>query len=123
MLPISYMCSLGKKEWRTGHQMVFSAVRHAVAEKFVQICAGLRVNKRSHFALGRIRKAVAQNYWPRWLTHFCKEVHYVWLGMRRMALPQGAVPSGESTVVGMRADHRKLVHTRLTKPSCTSIIA
>ena len=38
-----------------------------------------------------------------------------------MALPQGAVPSGESTVPVMRADIPKLVHAGLTKPSRMSI--
>ena len=38
-----------------------------------------------------------------------------------MALPQGAVPSGESTIAVMRADSRKLVHAGLTKPSGMSI--
>ena len=38
-----------------------------------------------------------------------------------MALPQGAVLSGESTIAVMRADSRKLVHAGLTKPSRISI--
>ena len=38
-----------------------------------------------------------------------------------MALPQAAVPSGESTIAVMRADSRKLVHAGLTKPSRLSI--
>ena len=38
-----------------------------------------------------------------------------------MALPQGAIPSGESTIAVMQADNRKLVHTGLTKPSWMSI--
>ena len=66
-------------------------------------------------------RAVARKQWPRWLTNFSKEAYYVWLGMRRMALPQAAIPSGESTIVVMRADNRKLVHAGLTKPSRLSI--
>ena len=99
--------------------MILSAVRHGVAkEKF---CAGLRVNKRTRITLDRIRKLLAQKQWPRWLTNFSKEAYYVWLGMRRMALPQAAVPNGESTIAIMRADSRKLVHASLTKPSRLSI--
>ena len=55
------------------------------------------------------------------LTNFFKEASYVWLVMRRMALPQAAVPGGESTIVVMRAYNRKLVHAGLTKPSRLSI--
>ena len=38
-----------------------------------------------------------------------------------MALPQAAVPIGESTIAVMRANSRKLVHARFTKPSRLSI--
>ena len=38
-----------------------------------------------------------------------------------MALPQGAAPSGESTIAVMRADNRKLLHAGLIKPSRTLI--
>ena len=41
--------------------------------------------------------------------------------MRRMALPQAAVPSGESTIAVTPAHSRKLVHARLTKPYRLSI--
>ena len=44
-LHVSYMRSLCKKEWRTGRQMILSALRHRVAEKFIQFCAGICVNK------------------------------------------------------------------------------
>ena len=71
--------------------------------------------------LGRIRKAVARKQWPRWLTNFSKEAYYVWLGIRCMALPQGAIPIGENTIAVMRADDRKLVHAGLTKPLRMSI--
>ena len=71
--------------------------------------------------LDRIRKAVAPKQWPRWLTNFSKEAYYVWLGMRRMALPQGAVPGGESTIAVMRAVNGKVVHAGLTKPSRMSL--
>ena len=118
---VSYMRSLCKKEWRTGRQMILSAMRHGVAKEFIQFCAGLRVNKQSRIALDRIRKALARKQWPHWLTNFSKEAYYVWLGMRCMALPQAAVPSGESTIAVMRADSRKVVHTGLTKPSRLSI--
>ena len=97
-LHVSYIRSLCKKEWRTGRQMILSVVRHGVAEKFVQFCAGLRSNKRSRVTLDRIRVAVARKQWPRWLTNFSKVAYYVWMGMRRMTLPQGAVPSIESTL-------------------------
>ena len=81
VLHVSYMRSLCWNEWRTGSQLMLSAVRHGVAEKFVQFYAGLRVNKGSRIMLDRIRKAVARKQWPRWLTNFSKEAHYVWLGM------------------------------------------
>ena len=54
-------------------------------------------------------------------TNFSKEAYYVWLRMRRMALPQAVVPSRESTIAVMRANSRKLVHDGLTKPSRLSI--
>ena len=120
-LHVSYMRSLCKKELRIGRQMILSAVCHGVAEEFVQFFAGLCVNKRSRITLDRICKAVAQKQWPRWLTNFSKEVYYVWLGMRRKALPQAAIPSGESTIVVMRANSLKLVQAGLTKPSWLSI--
>ena len=121
VLHVSYMRSLCKKEWHTGRQMIMSAVRHGVAKEFVQFCAGLLVNKRSRITLDCIRKALARKQWPRWLIHFSKEAYYVWLGMRRMALPQAAVPSGEKTIAIMWADSRKLVHASLTEPSRLSI--
>ena len=121
VLHVSYMRSLCKKDWRTGRQMILSAVRHGVAVEFLQFCAGLRVNKRSRITLDGIRKAVARNQWPRWLTNFSTEGYYVCLGVCRMAMAQGAVPSGESTIAVMRADGRKLVHAGLTKPSRLSI--
>ena len=116
-LHVSYIRSLCKKEWRTGRQMILSAVRHGVAKKFIKFCAGLRVNKRSRVTLHRIRKVLARKRWPRWLTNSSKEAYYVWLGMRCMALPQADVPNSESTIAAMRADSRKLVHASLTKPS------
>ena len=116
-LHVSYMRSLCKKEWPTGRQMILSAVRHGVAKEFINICAGLRVNKRSRIARDRIRKVLARKQWLRWLSNFSKEAYYVWLGMRRMALPQAAVPSGEGTIAVMRADSRKVLHASLTKPS------
>ena len=58
-LHVSYMRSLCKKEWRTSRQTILPAVRHGVAAKFVQFCAGLRVNKRSRATLDRIRKTLA----------------------------------------------------------------
>ena len=64
---------------------------------------------------------LAQKQWPCWLTNCSKETYYLLLGMRRMALPQMAVTSAESTIVVMRADSRKLVHASLTKPSRLSI--
>ena len=109
-----------KKEWRTGRQMILSALRHGVAEEFVQFCAGLRVNKRSRITLDRIRKALARKQWPRWLSNFSKEAD-AWLGMCRMSFPQAVVPSGESTIAVMQADIRKPVHASLTKPSRLSI--
>ena len=120
-LHVSYMRSLCKKEWRTGRQMILSAVRHGVAEQFIQFCAGLRFNKWFCITLDRIPKALARKQWPRWLTNFWKGAYYVWLGMSCMALPQAAVPSGESTILGIRADSRKLVHAGLTKSSRLSI--
>ena len=120
-LHVSYMQSLCKKDRRTGRQMILSVVRHGVAKEFIKFCAGLRVNKRTGITLDRIRKVLARKQWPRWLTNFSKEAYYVWLGMRRMVLPQAAVPSGESTIAVMRADGRKLVHAGLTKPSRLSI--
>ena len=122
-LHVSYMRSLCTTEWRTGRQMMLSAVRHGVAKEFIKFCAGLyiRVNKRTRITLDHIRKVLARKQWPRWLTNFSKEAYYVWLGMRRMALPQAAVPSGESTIAVMRADSRKPVHTGLTNPSRLSI--
>ena len=116
-LHVSYMRSLCKKEWRTGRQMILSAVLHGVAEKFVQVYASLRVNKRSRIMLDSIRKVVARKQWQLWLTNFSKQAYYVCLGMHRMALPQGDVPSGESTIAVMRAHRRKLVHACLTNPS------
>ena len=116
-LYVSYMRSLCNKEWRTSRQMIFSAVRHGVAEEFIQMCAGIRVNNRSRITLDRIRKALARKQWPCSLTNFFKEAYYLWLCMRRMALPQAAVPGGESTMAVMRADSRKLVLAGLTKPS------
>ena len=92
-----------------------------MAEKFVQFCAGLRVNKRPRITLYRIRKGVARNQWPRWLNLFSKEAYYVCPGMRSMALPQGGAPNGESTIAVMRADSRKMVHAGLSKPSRMSI--
>ena len=50
-LHVSYMRSLCKTEWRTGRQMILSAVRHGVAKEFIRFCAGLRVNKRSRISL------------------------------------------------------------------------
>ena len=120
-LHVSYMRSLCKKEWRIGRLMILFAVPHGVVEEFIQLCAGLRVNKRSRIMLHRIRKALARKQWLCWLTDFSKEAYYVWLGMRRMALPQAAVPSGESTIAVMRVDSRNLVHAGLTKPSRFSI--
>ena len=120
-LHVSYMRSLCTTERRTGRQMILSAVRLGVANEFIKFCAGLRVNKRTRITLDRIRKVLARKQWPRWLTNFSKEAYYVWPGMRRMALPQAAVPSGESTIAVMRADSRKLVHAGLTKPSRLSI--
>ena len=120
-LHVSYMRSLCTKEWRTGRQMIFSAVRHGVAKEFIKVCAGLRVNKRCRITLDRIRKVLARKQWLPWMTNFSKEAYYVLLGMRRMALPQAAVPSGQSTIAFMRADSRKLVHAGLTKPSRLSI--
>ena len=120
-LHVSYMWFLCKKEWHTGRQMILSVVRHGVAEEFIQLCAGLRVNKRSHIPRDRIRKAVAGKHWPRWLTKFSKEAYYVLMGMRRMALPQAAVPRGESTIAVMQAHSCKLVHAGLTTPSRLSI--
>ena len=101
--------------------MISSHVPHGVAEKFVQFCAVLCVDKWSCITLDRIRKAVARKQWAPWLTNFSKQAYYVWVGVRRMALPQGAVTSGESTIAVMRADCRKLVHAGLTKPSQMSI--
>ena len=121
VLHVTYMRSLCKKEWRTGRQMILFAMRHGVAEEFIQICAGLRVNKRSRITHDRIRKALARKQWPRWLTSFSKEACYVWLGMCRMALPQAAVPCGESTIGVMRANSRKLGQAVLTKVSRLSI--
>ena len=118
---VSYMRSLCKKEWRTVRQMILSAVRNGVAEEFVPFCAGLFVNKRSRITLDRVCKAVAQKQWPRWLTTFSKQAYYLWLGMRRVALPEAAVPSGESNSAVMQADSRKLVHVGLTKPSRLSV--
>ena len=120
-LHVSYMRSFCTKEWRTGRQMILSAVRHGVAKKCVHFCAGLRVNKRSCITLDRIPKALARKQWPHWLTNFSKEAYYVWPGMCRMALPQGAIPNAESTIAVMRAESRTLVHTGLTKPSRMSI--
>ena len=94
--------------------MILSAVRHGVAKEFVQFCAGLRVNKWPRITLDRIRKAVAQKKWLHWLTNSSKEAYCVWLGMRRMALPQAAVSSGESTIAVMWADNRKLVRAGLS---------
>ena len=121
VLPASYMRSLLKKDWRTAHQMVLLAVPYGVAEKFVQFCAGLLVNKSSRITLERIRKTVARKQWLCWLSKFSNEAYYVWLGMRCTALPRGAVPSGESTIAFMRANNRTLVHARLTKASRMSI--
>ena len=59
-LHVSCMQSPCKKEWRTGHQMILSAVRHGVAEEFIQFCTGLHVNKPSRITLYRIGKAVTQ---------------------------------------------------------------
>ena len=101
--------------------MILSAMRHGVQQDFVPFYAGLRVNKQSRITLDRIRKAALGKQWPRWQTNFSKGACYVWLGMRRMALPQAAVPTGESTIDVMRADIRKLVHAPLTKPSWFSI--
>ena len=120
-LDVSYMRSLCTTEGRSGRQVILSAVRHGVAKEFIKFCAGLRVNKRTRITLDRIRKVLSQKQWPRWLTTFSKEAYYVWLGMRHMALPQAAVPSGGSTIAVMRADSRKLVHAGLTKPSRLSI--
>ena len=100
-LHVSYMRSLHKKEWRTARKMIVSAVLHGVAEELIKFCADLLVNKRSRLTLDRICKAVARNHWP---TNFSKEAYYVWLGVSRMVLPQGAVPSGESTIAVMRGD-------------------
>ena len=102
--------------------MILSAMGHGVAEEFLQFCPRLRVNKRPHITLDRIRKAVARKQWPRWLTNFSKEAYYVWLGIRCMALPQGPIPIGESTIAVMRADNRKLVHAGLTKPFRMSFV-
>ena len=101
--------------------MILSAVRHGVAKEFIRFCAGLRVYKRSRITPDRIRKVLARKQWARWPTNFSKEAYYVWLGMRRMALPQAAVPSGEITIAVMRAYNRKLVHASLPKPSRLSI--
>ena len=81
-------------------------MRHGVAQIFAQFGLGLRVHKRSPITLNRIRNVVAQKQWLRWLAHFSKEVYYVWRGMCRMALPQGAVSSGESTIAVMRSGNR-----------------
>ena len=116
-LHVSDMRSLCTIEWRSGRQMILSAVRHSVAKEFIKFCAGLRVNKRTRITIDRIRKVLARKQWPRWQTNFSKEAYYVRLGMRRMALPQAAVPSGESTIAVMRTDNCKLVHAGLTKPS------
>ena len=120
-LHVSYMQSLCQKDWRTGRQMILSAGRHGVAEEFVPFCAGLRVNKRPCITLDRICKVLARKQWPRWLFNFSKEAYYVWLRMRRMALPQATIRSSESTIVVMRADSLELVHVGLTKPSRLSI--
>ena len=117
LLHVNYMQSLCKKEWRIGRQPILLAVRHGVAENFVQFCTGLRGNKRSRITLGRIHKALERKQWTRWVANFSKEAYEMWLGMHRMVLPQGGVPGGESTIAVMRADSRKLVHAGLTKPS------
>ena len=116
-LHVSYMRSLCKKDCRTGHRVILWAMRHGVAEKFVQFCAGLRVIKRSCITLDHICKAVARKLWPRCRTNFSNEAYHVWLGMRRMALPQSAVPSGDSAIVVLRAHGRMVVHASLTRPS------
>ena len=117
-LPVSYMRSLCKKDRRIVRHMVLSPMQHGVAEKIVHFCAGLRVNKRSRATLDRIRRAVARKQWPRWLTNYA---YYVWRGVCRMHLPQGAVASGETTIAVMWADCLKLVHAGLTEPSWMSI--
>ena len=82
---------------------------------------GSTCQQRSRITLDRTRKALARKQWPRWLTNFSKEAYYVWLGMRCMALPQAALPTGESTIAVMWADNRKLVQAGPTKPSRLSI--
>ena len=95
-----------------------------VAEEFIAFCAGLQVNKRSSITLDHIRKAVAQNQWPRWLTNLFKEAYYVRLCMRRMALPQATVPSGESTIDALRGDKQqagaRMSHQAIPVVYCTS---
>ena len=73
-LHVSYMLSLCQKEWRTARQTILSVVFHGVAEKLVQFSAGLRVNKRSRITPARIRKAVARERLPRWLTIFLQRL-------------------------------------------------
>ena len=109
-LHVTYMRSLCKREWRTGRPMILSAV----AKEFIHFYAGLRINKRSRITLDRIRKVLARKQWPCWLTNFSKQAYCVWLGMRRIALPQAAVPSGESTIAVMLPDNCKVVHAGLT---------
>ena len=101
--------------------MILSAVRHVVAGKFIQFCGGTCVNKRSHVPLQCLCNAVARKQWLRWLTNFSQEAYYVWLHMHCMALPQVAVPSGESTIGVLLPNSRKLVHGGLTKPSRLSL--
>ena len=60
-LHVSYMRSFCKKEWRTSRQMILSAVRHGVAEEFIQFCAGLRVNKRCALHLTAFTRQWHQN--------------------------------------------------------------
>ena len=80
-----------------------------------------QASKRARITLDRIRKVLARKQWPRSVTNFSKEAYYVWVGMRRIALPQAVLPSAESTIAVMLADRRKLVHAGLTKPLWLSI--
>ena len=79
-LHVGYMQSLCKKEWRTGRQMILSAVRHGVAKEFIRFCAGLRVNKWFCITLDRICMVLARKQWPRWLTNFSRRpIMYGWV--------------------------------------------
>ena len=80
------------------------------AALLVEVCAQMRVNRRTRRSMATLTKAHGQTPWPRWYGVFARHVYTMQL-CRKMALPyQKAFGSMISASKGMR---RKLSHAGL----------